>query len=56
MERESQENLYCQRDLMMMIYGQTLQPFRLELMDGFTKITWNQDTYQETWKDLNKII
>ena len=18
--------------------------------------TWNQDTYQETWKDLNKII
>ena len=23
--------------------------------DNFGK-TWNQNTYQETWKDLNKII
>ena len=30
-------------------------PRRLELVDEFTKIVpnWNQDTYQETRKDLN---
>ena len=26
------------------------------LLNSSTIQTWNKDTYQETWKDLNKII
>ena len=26
------------------------------LVNSSTNPTWNQDTYQETWKDLNQII
>ena len=26
------------------------------LVNSSTNSTWNQDTYQETWKDLDKII